>query len=306
MTYPLWDRKFRHSIRPDGHEGFLIPYHDYLEPTGNADEDAVRRDRLREIAVIPELSQTAALSFAGELGTADVALSTLVKCLDVVRKIREHGVSKGPWERREEWLNQRIAETWKERGAFPGTGAALEALGMRLGTSLVLELFSRGSIKPADDPWPVLDSLLCGATPPKQAYVADLKAVAPLWASMPDQRRSLLKLLSRFDVSPAQALRWFDPAKRKSATRALVDERAILENPYRMAETDLGDPDDHPVSLGVVDRGLMPDSTIAAAHPVPEPSAVGSLLDPKQRAVTPECSHRQFVNRLKTYRMLPT
>jgi hypothetical protein len=281
-TYPLWDRKFRHSIRPDGHEGFLIPYHDYLEPTGDADEDVARRDRVKEITVVPELSQTASFSFAGELGTTDVALSTLVKCLDVVRKVREHGIAKGPWERREEWLNKKIAETWKERGAFPGTGAALEALGMRLGMSLVLELFSRGAIKPADDPWVVLDGLLRGGTPPKQAYTADLKAVAPLWASMPDQRRSLLKLLSRFDLSPAQVLRWFDPAKRKSATRAPVDERAILENPYRMAETDLGDPDDHPVSLGVVDRGLMPDSTIAAAHPVPEPSAVGSLLDARR------------------------
>jgi hypothetical protein len=156
-TYPLWDRKFRHSIRPDGHQGFLIPYHDYLEPTGDAEEDVARRDRLKEIAVVPELSQTAAFSFAGELGTADVALSTLVKCLDAVRKVREHGIAKGPWERREEWLNERITETWKDRGAFPGTGAALEALGMRLGMSLVLELFSLGIVKPMDDPWPVLE-----------------------------------------------------------------------------------------------------------------------------------------------------
>jgi hypothetical protein len=134
----------------------------------------------------------------------------LVKYLDVVRKVREHGIAKGPWARREEWLNKRIAETWKERGAFPGTGAALEALGMRLGMSLVLELFSRGSIKPPDDPWLVLDGLVRGGTQPNQPYAADLKAVTPLWASMPDQRRSLLKLLSRFDLSPAQVLRWFD------------------------------------------------------------------------------------------------
>ena len=139
-TYPMWARKFRHSIRPDGDNGLLLPYHDYLEPTGDSEEDAARRDQLSEIAVIPELSQTAAFSFAGELGSADVALSTLVKCLEAVRKVREHGVAKGPWERREEWINEKIAETWKDRGAFPGAGAALEALGMRLGTSLALEL----------------------------------------------------------------------------------------------------------------------------------------------------------------------
>jgi len=281
-TYPMWDRKFQHSIRPDGDKGFLLPYHDYLEPTGDAEEDAARREQLSEIAVIPELSQTAAFSFAGELGSADVALSTLVKCLEAVRKIREHGIAKGPWERREEWINEKIAETWKDRGAFPGAGAALEALGMRLGTSLALELSSRAIVKPADDPWPALDKLLRGAAPPQVAYAADLKAVGPIWASLSDERRSLLKLLSRFDLSPAQAARWFNPARRKKATRADVSDRAILENPYRMVETDLGDPDDHAVSLGVVDRGLMPDSTVAAAHPVPEPSTIGSVLDQRR------------------------
>ena len=281
-TYPMWDRKFRHSIRPDGHNGFLIPYHDYLDTTGDAEEDSRRRELLNEIAVIPELSQTAAFSFAGELSSADVALSTLVKCLDVLRKVREHGISKGPWERREEWINEKIAETWKDRGAFPGTGAALEALGMRLGTSLALELFSRGIVKPTDDPWQVLDQLLRGGAPPQPAYETDLRAVGPIWANLSAERRSLLKLLSRFDLSPAQAMRWFDRAKRKRATRADVDDRAILENPYRMVEADLGDPDDHAVSLGVVDRGLLPESTVASAHPVPEPSAVGSVLDQRR------------------------
>ncbi|MCU1284051.1 MAG: hypothetical protein JWO13_401 [Acidobacteriales bacterium] len=281
-SYPMWDRKFSHSIRPEGHEGFLIPYHDYLEPTGSQEEDSIRRNRLREIAVSPEPSQIASFSFAGELSTPDVALSTLVKCLEAVRRVREHGIATGPWERREEWLNARIAETWQDRGAFPGVGSALEALGMRLGTSLVLELMSAGVVKPTDDPWPALDGLLRGGKPPQTAYSADLKAVAPLWASLSSERRSVLKLLSRFDLSPAQALRWFDPIKRKTASRLVVDDFSILENPYRIVEVDLGDPDDYPVSLGIVDRGLMPDSTVAAAHPVPEPSAVGSALDARR------------------------
>ena len=59
-TYPMWDRKFRHSIRPGGHAGFLIPYHDYLDTTGDAEEDSRRLELLDEIAVTPELSHTAA------------------------------------------------------------------------------------------------------------------------------------------------------------------------------------------------------------------------------------------------------
>jgi hypothetical protein len=89
----------------------------------------------------------------------------------------------------------------------------------------------------------------------------------------------LLNLLSRFELSPDQAIRWFDPKKRKKATRGQVDDRTIIENPYRIVETDLGDAYENPVSLGVIDRGVMPEATIAAKHPVPAPSTVGSPLD---------------------------
>ncbi|MEO6603487.1 MAG: hypothetical protein ABIQ16_26625, partial [Polyangiaceae bacterium] len=143
-THLMWDLLVRHSIRPDGNDGFLLPYHDYLEPTGDSVEDARRETLLREIAVPADPSHVRAFSYAAELAPPDIALSTLVRCLEAVRRIREHGIAKGPWERREEWLNDQIAQAWRDRGAFPGLGAALEALGMRLGTALALELLSSG------------------------------------------------------------------------------------------------------------------------------------------------------------------
>lgn len=278
--YPLWDRLFRHSIRPDGHKGFLLPYHDYLKLTGDPNEDTRRRELLSELVISPEISQISSFSFAGELSPADVALSVLVKCLDAIRKIQEHGIVAGPWERREEWLNEQIGRVWKERGAFPGTGTALEALGMRLGTALFHELHSLGEIGPLTDPWPLLDSIFREQTaPPQKAYIPDVQAVAKTWNSLSDDRRALLQLLSRFSLSTVQARRWFDPTQRNKATRSKVADSSILENPYRIVETDLGDAEDHPISLGTIDRGLLPDSTISAKHPVPEPSRVQSSLD---------------------------
>ncbi len=282
-TYPMWDRLFSHSIRPEGHEGLLFPYHDYLEPTGDPDEDEHRRTLLREIAVVPEQSNIMSFSYAGEHSSPDVALSTLVRCLEAVRQIRKHGIAPGPWDLREEWINGEIDRCWKDRGAFPGAGSVLEALGMRLGTALTFDLVSDGTIDAMDDPWPVLDGLLRGrADPPAPSYRADLEAVANTWTSLSEERRQLAKLLSRFNLSPTQAKRWFDPATRAKATRTEVSDRDILENPYRMVETDLGDAEDHPVALGVTDRGLFPDDTIAAAHPVPSPSSAGSPLDPRR------------------------
>jgi hypothetical protein len=131
-VYPMWDRLIYHSIRPDGVDGFVVPYHAYLAQTGDPDEDARRLDLLREIAVVPEPAHTRVFSYFSEHASSDIALSMLVRCLESVRLIRQHGVADGPWDQREDWLNEQIAQTWVDRGAFPGLGSALEALGMRL------------------------------------------------------------------------------------------------------------------------------------------------------------------------------
>ena len=282
-TYLMWDLLFRHSIRPAGHDGFLLPYHEYIEPTGDPAEDTRRLDLLREIAVPADSAHIRVFSYAAELAPADIALSTLVQCLGSVRKIREHGIAKGPWERREEWLNEQISQVWQDRGAFPGLGPALEALGMRLGTALTLDLLSSGMVKSDDDPWSTVDALLRGKrNPPKDAYADDIRTVRDTWINLPEERRALLKLLSRFALTSAQALRWFDPSERVKGTATNVSDDEILANAYRMSEVDLGDRNDSPVSVGMIDRGLLPDSTVAAKHPVPAPSLIGSLGDARR------------------------
>ena len=280
-TYPMWDRLITHSIRPGESDGFLLPYHAYLEPTGDEEEDSRRQVLLREIAVTPEPSHFRTFSYFSEHATPDAALSTLVRCLDAVRRVRRHGVAEGPWAAREEWLNEQIAQAWEDRGAFPGLGAALEALGMRLGMALALELIAAGQVAPDADPWPAADALLRGeAQPPQATYAADLESVRPTWAKLTPERRALIELLSRFALSPEQARRWFDPALRTAATGGeSVTDQEILQDPYRISELDLGAVDEPAVSVGAVDRGLLPDDTIAARCPVPDPSKVGSPND---------------------------
>ncbi|WP_419697321.1 ATP-dependent DNA helicase (plasmid) [Mesorhizobium muleiense] len=282
-TYPMWDRLLRHSIRPDGSDGFLFPYHEYLEPTGDADEDNRRRLLLDEIAVSADPAHMRVFSFAAELAPTDVALSTLIRCLDAVRKIRAHGIAKGPWERREEWLNTQIGLAWTDRGAFPGLGSALEALGMRLGTALSLELFATGAIASDEDPWPIIDALLRGKRkPPQAAYDSDLEAVRETWINLADERRALLMLLSRMSLTPGQSLRWFDPSKRRPATTSTVTDAEVLANPYRMSEVDLGDAREPAISVGVIDRGILPDAAIAAKHPLQAPTRMTSSNDPRR------------------------
>ena len=283
IPYPPWDRVISHSIRPDSSKGFLLPYHDYLESTGDPIEDERRFNLLNEIAVEADQSHISDFSYASEVTNPDVALSTLVSLLASVRKITKHGISKGPWAEREEWVNKQISSAWKDRGAFPGVGSVLEALGFRCGTSFFHDLLSMGKLSAEDDPWIVIDAIFKdNETLPKSEYLGDLNAVRNTWIHMEDERRRLLKLLSRFDLTIPQAKRWFEPEKRNNATRRKITDNQIIENPYVLVEADMGEPEDTPISIGVIDRGLMPDSTISVKHPVPDPSNISSPIDPRR------------------------
>ncbi len=278
-SYPNWDRQIHHSIRPEGTEGFLLPYQDYLEPTGDPNEDARRQDLLREIAVVPAYEDTRAFSYMSETATADVALAILTKCLDAVRLIKKHGIAKGPWDEREDWLNGKLASVWKERGAFPGVGSALEALNFRLGTSLYYELIQGGKLKSEDNPWPLINDLFAGTTePPRKEYVAEIDAIKSVWKDLSDERKMLLSLLSRFDFTVQQMKRWFSSKKRPGGLK----DSDIIANPYKIVETDEGDSEDGPIPIGIIDRGLLPDSTISAKHPLPSPTCVETPNDPRR------------------------
>ena len=50
-----------------------------------------------------------------------------------------------------------------------------------------------------------------------------------------------------------QARRWFEVARRNAATTETLSDREILDNPYRIAESDLGTLEEPAVSVGMVD-----------------------------------------------------
>ena len=143
-THLMWDLLIRHTIRPDGEDGFLLPYHDYLEPTGDAAEDARRETAApRESRCLPT-RHTFASSLTPPSSRPQTSRSRRwFAASSQCGRIREHGIAKGPWERREEWLNQQIAQAWQDRGPFPGLGPRARGAGhaardgARAGASLV-------------------------------------------------------------------------------------------------------------------------------------------------------------------------
>lgn len=96
---------------------------------------------------------------------------------------------------------------------------------------------------------------------------------------MPDERRALLKLLARFELTADQARRWYLAEEREEAGIDVKDG-AILVNPYLCYELDREQPD--PIALKVVDRGLYPEARVSAAAPIPEPSRCAEAIDPRR------------------------
>lgn len=282
---PLWDRLVSHSIRPDGSNGLLLPYQQYLRPTGNTAEDSRRAALAEDIAVGIDDAHVSAFSYGSELAGPDVALAVLTATLEAVRKVREHGIAAGPWEQREEWLNERITEQWKARGSYPGLGATLEGMGLRLGTSLVRELLTAGALRLDENPWPVMASLLEGrSAPPRPVYASDLKQAGRIWNLLPRPRRDFLHLLSRMDVTTDATTRWLDLDRRNASTRTPVNEIQILANPYRMAEVDLGSGRGEervgPISVATIDRGLL--GALPTPTPAPVDPPVSGAHDPRR------------------------
>ncbi len=143
---------------------------------------------------------------------------------------------------------------------------------MRLGTAFAHALRSSGAVSSDADPWPAVDAVLraAGVSPPDEAFRPDLDAIRRTWMgrSLDDDRRLLLRLLSRFSLSPEESKRWYDRRRRDEATQRPVLDDEIIRNPYVIAEEDLGGDGEAPIALATLDRGLSSEDTysVAASH----------------------------------------
>lgn len=271
----LWERAVQHSIRPGFSDGFLLPYHevlDYLQ--GHPEEDP-----RQFVAFAPE-EHFWAFSFASEHVTSDGAIAALLSCAKAMENIGR--VVPGEWEHVESWIDARLNELWRMRGPYPGLGAALTAFGIPRGTLLAYDLEQQMVAGDEPDPWALVDRLLRQPkTRPERLRQHFGDTLSKKWATLPEERKALLKLLSRFELTIDQATRYYVHEDQQRADLKIdVHDTAILENPYLLYELDRVAPD--PIEQAIIDRGLFPDTTIREQFPLPEPSAVHDATDQRR------------------------
>jgi hypothetical protein len=262
-----WETPIRHSIRPTMDDGFLLPYSRLLELGCEGSLDPSQF-----VVHVPDefFSQ---FSYATEHVTHDAALSLLLALVETVNRFA--AVVPGDWERVRTWLSERLAEVWSARGAFPGLGTALTAFGVRQG--VLLSYGVHGLTPENGNPWDVVNRFFAdpGAFPQLHPKPDDM--LRKVWAALPEQRRDLLTLISRFDLSIEQATRMYVETERVGIK---ISDTELLANPYRFFEVDRLRPD--PISVATVDRGVFPVDKIRADFPLTAPSRVDSALDERR------------------------
>lgn len=268
----LWERNIEHSIRPKNSDGFLLPYQKLLL-AAEADETI---DLATCTAFAPD-EYFGSYSYGTEHLAHDGAISSLLAIEKAIKAMRQH-LPDEPWADHLAWIDAELNRLWKVRGAFPGLGAALNAFGFFHGNLLAWYLSSQAGDK--FDPWPALDDMLKepGRLP---GYLRDGigDTLRKKWEKLPAERRALLKLVARFNLSDAQALRWYQPTEREKAGIDLNDA-AILANPYVIYEDDRLQAD--PVAFEIVDRGVFPPESIRLEFPLPNPSLVRESVDERR------------------------
>ena len=268
MRGMVWERPVQHSIRPKGQDGFLVPYYELLKLS----ETDPALDLERYTANAPD-EHWDEFSYASELVTHDGGIGALLSLETALGRMEsELGISTG-WQR--EWIHNELVRLWRVRGPFPGLGAVLSAFGLSRGVFVAHALQQKAGDNA--DPWPlVADAFAAPASMLPKELQRDLKELAPTWKGLPAERKSFLRLLSRFELTKDQATALYDEGSRLKQAWVGSDLE-ILKNPYRIYELSRHDPDG--VRLLTVDRGVFPEDTVRLQHPLESPSGLDSAVD---------------------------
>ena len=247
-----WEHMILHSIRKDGKNGLLLPYHsaiEYQQETPSFD--------VAELAVIVPNDKRFEFSYGTEHVSNDSAIRVLLDCIKSLEKAEELGIGENH-QTSIQWIHNEIAQLEKLRGAYPGMGAALCAFGIEKGHFVAAEIINQLK-DDKDNPWLLFEKALDN---PKGILSDAVAALIPfnsnkLYKRLKEKstptRIKFLHLLSRFDLSIEQATFLF-VAEVREALGIIRKDEEYLSNPYLIYE-DLRFTTT-PVALSTIDLGL--------------------------------------------------
>jgi ATP-dependent exoDNAse (exonuclease V) alpha subunit len=270
-----WETMICHSIRDNHEDGFVIPYQQMMEYA----EKHLEFD-MKDITVFAPDDAFEEFSYATEHVGHDAVIEVIMSCIKAFQII--NNCLDEDYSNVISWLNERLAETWEDRGAFPGLGAMLCAIEIPLGILIAKEI--KDKIDGTDNElWSYLDSVMLK---PKDYLSLELASkISPIvqktWKGLSEERKTLFKLLSRFSLSIEQAYVLFNQNERQKFG-ILCTDIEIIENPYIIYEQTRLKSDNLYISVKKVDRAIFPVQSIREKYPLSEPSKLTSDNDERR------------------------
>lgn len=270
----IWETMICHSIRPDHKDGFIIPYQqmmEYAKEHPNFD--------MSTITVFAPDDAFDEFSYATEHVSYDSVIDVLQSCIRAFTII--NSCLNEDYSDVLAWLKCELKQAWIDRGAFPGMGAMLCVLGIPQGLLIAKDV--QKNTGTSGDVWAYLDAVL---SDPKAHLDSKLaSAVTPIiqktWHLMPEERKTLFRLLSRFSMTIDQADVLFN-ANERIKRDINCGDREIIENPYLVYEQTRLKQDALFVSVKKVDRAVFPAATVLEKYPLAAPSALTSENDERR------------------------
>ena len=247
-----WEHMVLHSVRPNGKDGFLLPYHEAIKyQVENPSFD------IAELAVVVPNDKRFEFSYGTEHVSNDSAIRVLLECIKSLEKAEALGIGDNH-QQHVQWIHNEIAQLEKLRGVYPGMGSALCAFGIEKGHFVAAEIINQLKDE-NENPWALFEKALEN---PKGILSNEVNSLIPyntkklyqrLNGKSDKTRINLLYLLSRFDLSIEQTQALYIEEEREKQGISRTDKE-YLENPYLIFEdlrfTLI------PVALSTIDLGL--------------------------------------------------
>lgn len=274
----IWDTMICHSIRDHHKDGFIIPYQKMMKYAESHPEFDIS-----SITVFAPEDAFEEFSYATEHLSYDAVIDVILSCIKSFTIINE--CLDEDYTNVLTWLNNQLALIWEDRGAFPGLGPMLTAFGISLGIPMAREI--KETMKERDDYWQYLDNVI--KNPGKHLSANIASSISPIvqttWKTLPEERKTLFKLLCRFSLNIDQAQTLFF-ANNREKEHIYCTDREIIENPYILYEQTRLKQNTLYLSVQKVDRAVFPVPSIAEKYPLEKPSKLQSDNDERRvRAV---------------------
>jgi hypothetical protein len=292
----LWETMIGHSIRDERKDGFLLPYSEmmaYAKEHPGFD--------VRTVTVFSDDESFDEFSFATEHLSFDAVISVLLQTIKALRIIKQ--CIPGNWDECIAWTNARLEEVWKDRGAFPGAGIMLYAMGFKSGILIAEEV--KGVLKDGETFVAKLEQAIAGP----RKYLSSGAAASigtteqNAFIKLSSERKALFWLLCRFSLTREQAMGLFNRgydyfnskgAKRRKNVNLDCTDSEILANPYLVFEKTRLLEAQFRIPLRNVDMAVFPPQVLRDIDPLEAPSAVENQNDERRiRAIAVYILERQ-------------